>query len=328
MIIGNTDFGDFPLLLAPLEDITDSAFRQVCKEFGADLVYTEFISSDALVREVEKSFLKFRFEPSERPIGIQIFGNDPEAMSRAARLAEEAGPELIDINFGCPVRKIAMKGSGAALLNDVPKMIRITEAVVKAVQLPVTVKTRLGWDESSKFIVDIAERLQDAGIQAITIHGRTRAQMYTGKADWTLIGEVRNNPRMHIPVIGNGDITSAEVALEMKRRYSVDALMIGRGAIGNPWIFSETRHLAQYGRVDGSPDLAMRIETCLKHLRLSVVRKQERRAILEMRKHYAGYFRGIPNFKPIRMKLLTAVTLQEIEEILRGIRISDHVGTF
>lgn len=327
MIIGTTDFGEFPLLLAPLEDITDSAFRQVCKEFGADLVYTEFISSDALVREVEKSFLKFRFDPSERPIGIQIFGNDPDAMSRAAQLAEEACPELIDINFGCPVRKIAMKGSGAALLNDIPKMIRITEAVVKAVQLPVTVKTRLGWDENSKFIVDIAERLQDVGIQAITIHGRTRAQMYTGKADWTLIGEVRNNPRMRIPVIGNGDITSAEIAMEMKRRYAVDALMIGRGAIGNPWIFSETRHLFQHGRVDESPDLTTRIDTCLRHLRLSVDRKQERRAILEMRKHYAGYFRGIPNFKPIRMKLLAAVTLPEIEEILSGILFSEHIGT-
>jgi len=317
MIIGNTDFGESPLLLAPLEDITDSAFRQVCKEFGADLVYTEFISSDALVREVEKSFMKFRFDPSERPIGIQIFGNDPEAMSRAAQLAQEANPELIDINFGCPVRKIAMKGSGAALLNDIPKMIRITEAVVKAVHLPVTVKTRLGWDENSKYIVDIAERLQDVGTQAITIHGRTRAQMYTGKADWTLIGEVRNNPRMHIPVIGNGDITSAAIALEMKERYGTDALMIGRGAIGNPWIFREIKTLFQQGINLPPPDLASRVNTCLRHLHLSMERKQERRAILEMRKHYAGYFRGIAHFKPVRMKLLTSVSLAEIEEILR-----------
>jgi len=319
MKIGKTDLGDFPVLLAPLEDITDSAFRRICKSFGADMVYTEFVSSEALVRDVAKSQQKILFDEAERPIGIQLFGNDPEAMARAAILAQEAGPEMIDINFGCPVRKIAMKGSGAALLNDIPAMIRITEAVVKAVNLPVTVKTRLGWDEKSKNIVGIAERLQDVGIQAITIHGRTRAQMYTGKADWTLIGEVKNNPRMRIPVIGNGDVTSAEIALNMRDAYGVDGIMIGRGAIGNPWLFREIKQYLENGRLTEKPALTERIETCKHHLYLSVEAKQERRAILEMRKHYAGYFRGIPNFKHIRTKLLTLVSLSEIEEVFNSL---------
>ncbi len=308
--------GDFPVLLAPLEDITDSAFRNICKQFGADLVYTEFISSEALIRDARKSNDKLVFDTSERPLGVQIFGNDPEAMRKAALLAEEASPELIDINFGCPVRKVAMKGSGAALLNDVPKMLKITEAVVKATRLPVTVKTRLGWDENNKNIVDIAERLQDAGIQALTIHGRTRAQMYSGQADWTLIGEVKNNPRMQIPIIGNGDITDALTAGEMKDHYGVDALMIGRATIGNPWIFSDVKDFLLKGILHEPPLLIERTEVCLRHLRLAIEKKEDRRGILEMRKHYAGYFRGIPNFKQIRMQLLTLTDFPAIEQLL------------
>jgi tRNA-dihydrouridine synthase B len=319
MLIGNLDLGEFPVLLAPLEDITDSTFRQVCKSFGADLVYTEFISSEALVREVTKSLNKMGFAEHERPIGVQIFGNDPEAMRKAALVAQDANPELIDINFGCPVRKIAMKGSGAALLNDIPKMVKITEEVVKAVNVPVTVKTRLGWDEKNKNIVEIAERLQDVGIKAITIHGRTRAQMYKGDADWTLIGEVKNNPRMHIPVIGNGDVTTAEIAVGMKNVYGVDAIMIGRAAIGNPWIFREVKHYAAFGTILASPALPERIEICLNHLRKAVEQKPEKRALMEFRKHYSGYFRGIPNFKQVRMKLLSLVTLAEIEALLTGL---------
>jgi tRNA-dihydrouridine synthase B len=320
MKIGETELGDFPLLLAPLEDITDSAFRTICKSHGADLVYTEFISSEALIRDAVKSQNKLLFDDYERPIGIQIFGNDVEAMCKAAKLAQEASPEIIDINFGCPVRKIAMKGSGAALMNDVPKMVKITEEVVKATHLPVTVKTRLGWDEKSKNIVDIAERLQDVGIKAITIHGRTRAQMYTGLSDWTLIREVKNNPRMHIPVIGNGDITSADIALKMKQEYGVDAIMIGRGAIGNPWIFDEIKYFFRKGLHKEPPSLEQRIDVCLKHLRLAMEKKQDRRALLEIRKHYAGYFRGVPNFKQTRMKLLEMVELAEIEALLLGLR--------
>ncbi|MBK7215422.1 MAG: tRNA dihydrouridine synthase DusB [Bacteroidales bacterium] len=319
MIIGKTDLGNFPVLLAPLEDITDSAFRRICKSFGADLVYTEFISSEALSREVEKSMNKMLFAEEERPLGIQIFGNDPEAMKKAAQLAEQSGPELIDINFGCPVRKIAMKGAGAALLKDVPLMVRITEEVVKAVKLPVTVKTRLGWDENSKNIVDIAERLQDVGISALTIHGRTRSQMYTGKADWTLIGEVKNNQRMVIPIIGNGDVTGPEIAIKMHEDYGVDAVMIGRGAIGNPWIFRETKDFINKGILPQQISLEERRDTCLKHLRLTLEQKQERRAIMEFRKHYSGYFRAVPNFKQIKMKLLTAGTFTEIEDILANL---------
>jgi tRNA-dihydrouridine synthase B len=321
MKIGNTEFGEFPVILAPLEDITDSAFRIICKTHGADLVYTEFVSSEALIRDAVKSHNKIQFDDFERPLGIQIFGNDPESMRKAAIMAQEATPELIDINFGCPVRKIAMKGSGAALLNDIPKMVKITEEVVKATHLPVTIKTRLGWDEKHKNIVDIAERLQDVGIQAITIHGRTRAQMYTGTADWTLIGEVKNNPRMHIPVIGNGDISNADIALKMKERYGVDAIMIGRAAIGNPWIFEEIKQFRNTGIHKEDPGLNERIDVCINHLRLAVEKKQERKALLEFRKHYSGYFRGIPNFKQTRMKLLTLMNLIEIESVLLSLKI-------
>jgi len=316
MIIGKTDLGKYPVILAPLEDITDSAFRTICREFGADMVYTEFVSSEALVRSAVKSSNKMMFDESERPLGIQIFGNNVEAMKNAALLAEELNPELIDINFGCPVRKVAMKGAGAGLLNDIPLMIAITREVVNVVKLPVTVKTRLGWDENSKVIVDVAERLQDEGIKAITIHGRTRAQMYSGEADWTLIGEVKANPRMRIPVIGNGDIDSAAKAAEMFNRYGVDAIMIGRAAIGNPWIFKAVRAYTDNREITAPPDLPERIAVSLAHLRLAIQKKGEHKGIIEMRKHYAGYFKGLPDFKKVRMEILTRNSFTEIEEIL------------
>ncbi len=296
MIIGKTHLGKFPVLLAPLEDITDSAFRTICRSHGADLVYTEFVSSEALVRSAEKSSRKMVFDESERPLGIQIFGNNVEAMKTAALLAEEQNPELIDINFGCPVRKVAMKGAGAGMLNDIPLMLAITREVVNAVKLPVTLKTRLGWDENSKIIVDLAERLQDEGIKAITIHGRTRAQMYSGEADWTLIGKVKNNPRMQIPVIGNGDITSAPKAAEMFNRHGVDAIMVGRAAIGNPWIFKAIKTFIENGELIDSPGLPERIAVSLAHLNLAVQKKGDHKGIIEMRKHYAGYFKGLPDF--------------------------------
>jgi len=319
MKIDQLDLGAFPLLLAPMEDITDSSFRQICRDFGADLVYTEFVSSEALIRDAWKSQVKLRFEASERPIGIQIFGNEIASMERAAQMAAEYKPEFIDINFGCPVKKIAGKGAGAGLMNDVPKMVRMTEAVVRCTNLPVTVKTRLGWDDKQRNIVDIAEQLQDVGIKAITIHGRTRAQMYTGKADWTLIGEVKNNPRMHIPVIGNGDIDSPQKAVEYFERYGVDALMIGRSAVGNPWIFSDIRTFYETGLIPQAPSVMARIAICREHLRKSVEIKGEIKGILEMRRHYASYFRGLPNFKKNRLQLLTMRTLPEIESYLLGL---------
>jgi nifR3 family TIM-barrel protein len=319
MVIGKTDLGKYPLILAPLEDITDSAFRTICRAHGADMVYTEFVSSEALVRCALKSSNKMLFNESERPIGIQIFGNNVEAMKNAALLAEEQNPELIDINFGCPVRKVAMKGAGAGLLNDIPLMIAITREVVNAVRLPVTVKTRLGWDENTKIIVDVAEQLQDTGIHALTIHGRTRAQMYSGEADWTLIGEVKNNPRMHIPVIGNGDITTAQKAVEMFNRYGVDAIMIGRAAIGNPWIFNEVKAFILKGEIIHPPDLKERIAVSLSHLKLAIEKKGEHKGIIEMRKHYAGYFKGMPGFKKVRMDILTRQSLTEIEAILSNL---------
>jgi len=316
MIIGNTDLGKFPVILAPLEDITDSAFRTICRQHGADMVYTEFVSSEALVRSALKSSNKMLFGGSERPIGIQIFGNNIEAMKKAALLAEDQNPELIDINFGCPVRKVAMKGAGAGLLNDIPLMIAITREVVNAVKLPVTVKTRLGWDANSLVIVDVAEKLQDVGIQAITIHGRTRAQMYSGNADWTLIGAVKNNPRMHIPVIGNGDVDSPQKAAEMFDRYGVDAIMIGRAAIGNPWIFEKIKAYINDGGLREPPLLAERIEVSLAHLKLAIANKGEHKGIIEMRKHYAGYFKGVSNFKKVRMDILSKQNYIEIEDIL------------
>lgn len=324
MKIGNLDLGEKPVLLAPLEDITDSAFRNICRHHGASAVYSEFVSSEALVRAVEKTNRKMAFDESERPIGIQIFGNNPEAMKRAAMLAEQLQPELIDINFGCPVRKIAMKGAGAALLQDIPLMIEITREVVKAVKLPVTAKTRLGWDEQSKIIVNVAEQLQDAGVSALTIHGRTRAQLYSGTADWALIGEVKNNPRMKIPVIGNGDVDSAEKAAQMFKLYGVDAVMIGRAAIGNPWIFDQVRSFLDQRSLVSQPVLHERVEVCLEHLSAAVAKKGEYKGVIEMRKHYAGYFRGVADFKKIRMKLLTLQSYSEIEAILQGVMVSDY----
>ncbi len=321
MQIGNLDLGTQPVILAPLEDITDSAFRNICISHGADLVYTEFVSSEALIRNAEKSTKKILFDEKERPLGIQIFGNNIDAMRMAAQLAAESNPDLIDINFGCPVRKVAMKGAGAALLKDIPLMLSITQEVVKSVSIPVTVKTRLGWDESSKIIVDVAEKLQDVGIQALTIHGRTRSQMYNGQADWTLIGEVKNNPRMHIPIIGNGDIDSGEKAAEMFSRYGVDGIMIARASIGNPWIFTEVKEYFRTKTTIAPPSLDTRIQTCLKHLQMSVQKKGEVKGIIEMRRHYAGYFKGIPGFKKVRMQILTCKSIDQISEILHGVSV-------
>ena len=303
----------FPVYLAPMEGITDHAFRMICKEKGADILISEFISSDALSREVEKSIVKMRFDERERPFGVQIFGHNEESLITAAQIAAEGRPDFIDINWGCPVRKVVNKGAGSAILQDIPKMVSLTSAVVKAVSLPVTVKTRLGWDHTSKPIVEVAERLQDIGIEAIAIHGRTRSQMYGGEADWNLIGAVKSNPRMRIPVIGNGDIDSAEKALDYHNRYGVDGIMIGRAAIGNPWIFQNIKQLIE-NKPLVSPTYMERVETALHHLRTSAEDKGERRAVLEMRTQYAGYFKGLRNFKSVRMKLMTASTIEECRQ--------------
>lgn len=307
---------EFPLYLAPMEEVTDPSFRHLCKDFGADVLISEFISSDALSREVEKSIRKMHFDEDERPFGIQIFGHDEDSLIAAARLAESANPDFIDINWGCPVKKVVSKGAGSAILKDIPKMIRLTKAVVDAVSLPVTVKTRLGWEEAEKPIVEAAEMLQDVGIKALTIHGRTRSQMYSGTADWTLIGEVKNNPRMCIPIIGNGDIDSPEKAVEYKKRFGVDAIMIGRAAIGNPWIFRQIKDYLQ-GREPSYPDYKERVNVCLMHLQMAKEWKGERTAILEMRKHYANYFKGIPHFKERKIKLMSALSIEECAEILQ-----------
>ncbi len=312
MKIKDIDFGELPLFLAPMEDVTDPSFRALCKPFGVSMMYTEFISSEGLIRDAQKSMRKLLFEEMERPIGIQIFGHDPQSMIEAAILSEQANPDLIDINFGCPVKQVTGKGAGAALLRDIPKMIEITAAVVKAVKIPVTVKTRLGWDENDKPIVGLAEMLQDVGVQALTIHGRTRNQLYKGEADWTLIGETKNNPSVKIPIIGNGDITSAEKALELMNRYGVDGLMIGRASIGNPWIFSDTRHLFTTGKPAPAPSMRERIEVCKRHIQLSVQWKGEKVSIREMRKHYTSYFKAYPGIKPFRMRLVTANHLEEV----------------
>jgi len=308
---------DFPVYLAPMEGVTDRAFRRICKEYGADVLISEFISSDALSREVEKSIRKMAFQEDERPFGVQIFGSTEEALVSAARLAAAQQPDFIDINWGCPVKKIVSKGAGSAILQDIPKMVRLTSAVVKAVDLPVTVKTRLGWDSSDKPIVEVAERLQDVGIQAIAIHGRTRAQQYGGEADWTLIGEVKRNPRMTIPVIGNGDIDSAEKAVTYRERYGVDAVMIGRSAIGNPWIFRQIKALRD-GKTCPEPTFEERVDLVMRHLHENMRDKGERAAVLEMRTLYSGYFRGVYNFKPTKIRLMSALSVAECEEILRG----------
>ncbi|MEI7663983.1 MAG: tRNA dihydrouridine synthase DusB [Bacteroidota bacterium] len=314
--IGNIELGDFPLILAPMEDVTDSPFRSICRDYGADVLVTEFIAAEGLIRDAEKSNNKMRFEPGERPIGIQIFGDNVESMMRAAGVAEAANPDFIDLNFGCPVRKIVIKGGGAALLQDIPKMIRMTESVVKSTRLPVTVKTRLGWDDAHKDIVDIAERLQDAGISAIAIHGRTRAQLYGGEADWTLIGEVKNNPYMKIPVFGNGDVDSGPKAEEMKNRYGVDGILIGRAATGNPWIFRDIKAWLSDHTILPPPTISERVEVVRRHLSASIPYKGERATLYEIRKLYSGYFRGIPNFRSWRMKMVTAPTTREVFDIL------------
>lgn len=314
--IGNVEIGEFPLLLAPMEDVSDPPFRAVCKENGADLMFTEFISSEGLIRSAEKSVQKLDIYDYERPIGIQIFGDKIESMREAAAIAEEAQPEMVDINYGCPVKKVACKGAGAGILLDIPKMQKMTGEIVKQVSLPVTVKTRLGWDESTIKIVEVAKRLQDVGIQALTIHGRTRQQMYKGVADWTKIAEVKNHPDIHIPIFGNGDIDSPEKALEYKNKYGVDGIMIGRAAIGYPWIFNEIKHYLKTGTKLQPPMLTDRVAVAKKHLDFSVKWKGELTGIFEMRRHYTNYFRGIPNFKPFRTKLVTSESQAEIMDIL------------
>lgn len=316
MKIRDLDLGDFPVLLAPLEDITDVSYRLICKEQGADMVYTEFVSSDGLIRDAHKSLRKLVTLEAERPVGIQIFGADLDSMVEAARYAESANPDVIDINWGCPVKKVVSKGAGSGILKDIPKMIRITEAVVKAVKLPVTVKTRLGWDETDKPIVEVAERLQDVGIEAITIHGRTRSQLYSGVADWTLIGRVKDNQRMRIPVIGNGDISSPEHVVNAKNRYGVDGVMIGRAAIGNPWLFASVKQFMAEGTIPTEPTLTVRAKTALRHLETAIEYKGERTALVEMRKFYSGYFKGVPHFKTHKMQLITSLNVEEIKSIL------------
>jgi len=310
-----------------MEDITDPPFRLICREMGADWVYTEFISADGLVRDARKSLQKLDIMYKERPVSIQIFGADPHAMAEAARRAAAYDPDFVDINFGCPVRKVASKGAGSGIMNNVPKMLEITRIVVQAVKVPVTVKTRLGYDQKTKNIVDIAEGLQDCGITALAIHGRTRCQLYTGQADWSLIGAVKNNPRMHIPIIGNGDITSPELALKALREFGVDGIMIGRAAIGYPWIFREVAEYLDKGAFVPPPGLQERITVCKRHLEASVKWKGEKVAVFEMRRHYSHYFKGIVNFKPFRMKLVAAASASQLSEIFEEIRTHDFSRT-
>jgi tRNA-dihydrouridine synthase B len=314
--IGNLELGEFPLLLAPMEDISDPPFRAVCKENGVDMMYTEFISSEALIRNADKSIQKLDIYAQERPIGIQIFGDKPDVMREAAKIADAANPEIVDINYGCPVKKVACKGAGAGLLQDLPKMQKITEEIVKACTRPVTVKTRLGWDESTKNILEAAKRLQDVGISALTIHGRTRAQMYKGEADWSLIAAVKNMQDIHIPIFGNGDIDSPEKALEYKNRYGVDGIMIGRAAIGYPWIFNEVKHFFKTGEILPKPTIEQRIDVVKRHLEFAVKWKGEMVGVFEMRSHYSNYFRGIDGIKPFRQKLVEAGSYLETVEVL------------
>jgi tRNA-dihydrouridine synthase B len=314
--IGNIELGDFPLLLAPMEDVSDPPFRAVCKENGADMMYTEFISSEGLIRDAVKSRQKLDIFEYERPIGVQLFGSDVEHMNQSTEIATHVNPDLIDINYGCPVKQVACRGAGAALLQDIPLMVKMTEAVVKATHLPVTVKTRLGWDDNTKNILEVAERLQDVGIKALTIHGRTRSQMYKGAADWTLIGRVKENPRVSIPIFGNGDMDSPEKVLEYKNRYGVDGVMIGRASIGYPWIFNEIKYYMQHGVRPAQPDVAERVRVTKKHLDFSIRWKGDRVGVLEMRRHYTNYFKGLPNFKPFRTRLVETMEVTELYSIL------------
>jgi nifR3 family TIM-barrel protein len=321
MKFAGTELGDYPLFLAPMEDVTDPSFRFICKEFGADVLYTEFISSDGLIRDARKSLEKLQIFPYEMPIGIQIYGHLKEPMTEAAKMAESANPAFIDINFGCPVNKIANRGAGSGMMRYPEKMIEITKAVVDAVKLPVTVKTRLGWDENSKIIVELSEKLQDTGIAALTIHGRTRAQLYKGIADWSLIGEIKRNPRMKIPVIGNGDITSPEGAKEAFEKYGVDGVMIGRATYGRPWIFREVKHYLATGELLPEPSVRERADIARRHLLKSVEVKGERVGVLEMRRHLSAYFKALPDFKEYRMKLVTENDYKEVINIINKVEM-------
>lgn len=314
--IGQIELGEFPLLLAPMEDVSDPPFRAVCKDQGADLMYTEFVSSEGLIRDAAKSRQKLDIFEYERPIGIQLFGSDIAHMEQSAEIATAARPDLIDINYGCPVKNVACRGAGAALLQDIPRMVKMTEAVVKATHLPVTVKTRLGWDERTKNIEEVAERLQDIGIQALTIHGRTRVQMYKGEADWTLIRQIKENPRIHIPIFGNGDVDTPARALAYREAYGVDGIMIGRASIGYPWIFDDIKHYFSHGEVRQPPTMPERVTVVKKHLDFSIRWKGDRTGIFEMRRHYANYFKGIPDFKLYRTRLVEAITPEAVYSIL------------
>jgi tRNA-dihydrouridine synthase B len=317
--IGNIDLGEFPLLLAPMEDVSDPPFRFVCKQNGVDMMYTEFISSEGLIRDAAKSRAKLDIFEYERPIGIQIFGSEIESMAEATRIATLANPDLIDINYGCPVKNVACRGAGASLLQDIDRMVEMTKAVVNATHLPVTVKTRLGWDDNTKNVYEVAERLQDIGIQALTIHGRTRAQMYKGEADWTLIREIKRNPRIKIPIFGNGDVNSIEKAANWRMEYEVDGIMIGRAAIGYPWIFREIKHFFKTGENLPEPTITERVEVCKTHLDKSIAWKGPKVGIFEMRRHYSNYFKGIPDFKEYRMKLVSLENIDHIHEVLEEI---------
>ena len=327
MKIGNIDLGEQPVLLAPMEDVTDIAFRLMCKRFGADMVYTEFVSSDALIRSVNKTQQKLIVSEEERPVAIQIYGKDTESMVEAAKICEEARPDILDINFGCPVKRVAGKGAGAGMLRNIPLMLEITREVVKAVKIPVTVKTRLGWDADNKVIVELAEQLQDCGISALSIHGRTRSQMYTGEADWTLIGAVKDNPRMHIPIIGNGDVTSAETCKQKFDDYGVDGIMIGRGSIGRPWIFREVKHFLKTEEEPPKEPFQWYLDILKKQVADSVARLDERRGILHIRRHLAAtpLFKGIPDFKQIRVAMLRAETVEELFGIMDAIPQQFHL---
>ncbi len=314
--IGDIELPEFPLLLAPMEDVSDPPFRMVCKEQGVDLMYTEFISSEGLIRDAAKSRMKLDIFEYERPIGVQIFGSEIESMVKSAEIIESVNPNLLDINYGCPVSKVTCKGAGAGILQNIPKMVAMTEAVVKATKLPVTVKTRLGWDEGSKNIEEVAERLQDIGIQALTVHGRTRVQMYKGEANWELIARVKENPRIHIPIFGNGDIDSPEKAWEYKNKYGVDGIMVGRASIGYPWIFREIKHYFKTQELLPPPTIAERVAACKSHFEFSLRWKGEKLGVLEMRRHYTNYFKGIPNFKPFRMDLVTSMDIDFIRRKL------------
>ena len=323
--IGNIQLPEFPLLLAPMEDVSDPPFRAVCKDKGADLMYTEFISSEGLIRDAIKSRQKLDIFDYEKPVGIQIFGGDEESLSLAAKIVDVTNPDLLDINFGCPVKKVAMRGAGAGVLKDIDLMVRLTEAVVKSTSLPVTVKTRLGWDDEHLNIEEVAERLQDVGIKALSIHGRTRAQMYKGSADWDLIGKVKNNPRITMPIFGNGDIDSPQKALEYKNRYGIDGIMIGRAAIGYPWIFDEIKHFLKTGEILPPPSIEDRVEVCKKHLHKSFEWKGPIVGIFEMRRHYANYLKGLPGIKDYRYQLVTLKTVEEIDAILDEI-VTKYAG--